>query len=68
MSFYLLLLRTWELNFITSLVTRVRAGPFLAKSLCVHKLLHPVLSETLLPFKKGRENHNVLLVLSSSFY
>lgn len=55
MSFYLLLVRTQELNFITSLVTRVRAGPFLGKSLCVHKLLHPELSDILLPFKKGRK-------------
>ena len=55
MSFYLLLVRTQELNFIASLVTKVRAGPFLGKSQCVHKLLHPGLSEILLPFKKGRK-------------
>lgn len=54
MSFYLLLVRTQELNFIALLVTEVRAGLFLGKSLCVNEL-HPGLSEILLPFKKGRK-------------
>lgn len=52
---YLLFVRTQELNFIASLVTRVGAGPFLGKSLCVHELLYPGLSEILMPFKKGRK-------------